>query len=38
MNRKILAGAVALALPLSIVGVTAAGAKATPKPPKPVIT
>ena len=39
MNRKILAGAMALALPLSIVGVTAAGAKAkTPKPPKPVIT
>jgi hypothetical protein len=37
MNRKILAGAVALALPLSIVGVTAAGAKAKPA-PKPAIT
>jgi hypothetical protein len=36
MNRKILAGAMALALPLSIVGVNAAGAKA--KVAKPAIT
>ena len=38
MNRKILAGAMALALPLSIVGVNAAGATAKTTIPAPTIT
>ena len=38
MNRKILAGAMALALPLSIVGVNAAGATAKTAIPAPTIT